>query len=112
MWISLPVPEEEIGWLEELAPGWRRTSEGLFRQSGVELALVSDPEIWDRWQLPRASAPIVSVTVSTRDGVDAIVAKGARWERAISRTAWGKQAGFLRFPSGLLVECIVETDTP
>lgn len=45
MWISLPIPEEEIGWLEELASEWHRTSEGLIRQSGVEFALVPDPGI-------------------------------------------------------------------
>lgn len=110
MWISIPIPENEQHWLEQIASGWRNTAEGLVRQSHVELALVPYPDTWERWHLPTPRAPIISIPVANLDRVTAVLAEGARWEKPIASTPWGVVAGFLRFPSGFLVEIILEKE--
>lgn len=103
MWVSVPVDDLEMAWLQELDKSWRLSRDGLYRQSGVELALVTNGT-WARWQLPVPRQAILSVTVASLEPIDKIVREGARWERPIARQPWGAVAGFLRFPSGLLVE--------
>lgn len=110
VWVSVPIAEVEMTWLKELDETWRLSRDGLYRQSGVELAMVTD-SAWARWQLPEPRHAILTVTVSSTDRIDRVVAAGAQWERPMARQPWGAMAGFLRFPSGLLVEVTMASES-
>lgn len=106
LWISLPCSEEERLWLEWLGGPWRLSEDRLWRRSEVEAALVTD-EVWQFWRLPEPPGPIVSFAVPDLKVPNRIIASGARWASEVAPRPWGINAGFLRFPSGLLVEIAV-----
>ena len=103
LWISLPCSDEERMWLERLGLPLRLSRDHLWRTSGVEAAFVSG-EVWKHWKLPEPPAPIVSIEVSDLTVVDEMLSGGARWASPIAQRDWGVRAGFLRLPSGLLLE--------
>lgn len=103
MWISFPVSEQEMRWIEQLGGPWRFSKDELYRQSGVDVALVV-PETWKKWNLPEPPGPILSLRVADKTVIDTIVEEGARWIQPIREMEWGVRAGFLRFPSGMIVE--------
>lgn len=105
MWVSLPVTETEMRWIEKLSGPWRLSKDDLYRQSNVELALVV-AETWGKWGLPKPQGPILSLHGADLSSVDGIVKEGATVITPVEETAWGAMAGFLRFPSGLIVEVV------
>lgn len=107
MWISIPVTEQEVGWIEKLGGPWRFSKEELYRRSGAEVALVT-PSTWDKWELPLPPGPILSFTVPDIMVVEAILNEGASWLQPLEKKKWGVHAGFLHFPSGLIVEVVVK----
>ena len=103
LWISLPLTDTERVWLERLGVSWRYSNDLLWRKSGVEAALVT-PEIWRHWQLPEPPAPIISVAVTDLAVIEEMVAAGCSWASPVSLRPWGVRAGFLKLPSGVLLE--------
>ncbi len=103
LWVSVPCSAEEQEWLQWLGGALRLSSDRLWRRSGVEAAFVTR-DVWRHWQLPEPPAPIVSFGVSDLTVAERIVAAGAHWASEVTPRPWGITAGFLRFPSGLLVE--------
>lgn len=105
MWISLPIAEQEMAWIERLGGPWRVSKDELYRRSGVEMAFVP-PYVWTKWNLPVPAGPIISLQVSDLIEVDRVIAEGASWVSPVAAKGWGVKAGFIRFPSGLMVEVI------
>jgi hypothetical protein len=103
MWVSIPVPDEEMDWIQRLNGPWRLSKDGLYRQSQVELALVTDSS-WRRWGLPQPEAPILTLGAVNPRALEAVLQRGAQVVQPIQRQPWGAEVGFVRFPSGLLVE--------
>lgn len=106
LWISLPCSEQEKEWLEWLGGPWRLSGDRLWRHSDVEAALVTD-DVWHQWKLPEPHGPIITFAVADLDAAQRVVAAGAKWASEVAPRPWGIDAGFLRFPSGLLVEIAV-----
>lgn len=106
LWISLPLSDQERGWLERLGVSWRLSKDQLWRRSGVEVALVTE-DIWRHWQLPEPLAPIISVAVSDLSVIEEMLTDGCRWASPVALRPWGVRAGFLALPSGVLLEVAV-----
>lgn len=103
MWISVPISDTEMKWIERIGGPWRVSDHNLYRHSNVELALVTTSS-WEQWGLPKPAAPILSIEVKNEGELQSVLREGAFWEKPPGKTAWGKEVGFLRFPSGLIVE--------
>ncbi|WP_029421400.1 hypothetical protein [Alicyclobacillus macrosporangiidus] len=103
MWVSIPVRDEEMDWIQRLHEPWRLSKDGLYRRSQVELALVTDSS-WRRWGLPQPEAPILTLGAVDSRALEDVLQRGAQVVQPIQRQPWGAEVGFVRFPSGLLVE--------
>ncbi|MDQ0189063.1 hypothetical protein JI721_10615 [Alicyclobacillus cycloheptanicus] len=103
MWVSVPVRDEEMKWIESIGGAWRLSKDGLYRQSQVELALVTE-SAWRQWQLPHPPAPIVTLDSVNRGNLSEVLQSGAEVAQSTQRRPWGAEVGFVRFPSGLLLE--------
>ena len=101
--MSIPVSDREMEWIARIGGPWRKNRDGLFRQSNVELALVTE-SVWKRWHLPDGGAPILTLDTINESELSKILAEGAQVARPTEMTEWGVPAGFVRFPSGVLLE--------
>lgn len=103
MWISVPVPDEEMNWIQSVSEPWKLSKDQLYRRSQVELALVPESS-WKRWNLPTPSAPILTFDALNESALTELLQKGAQLDQAPRARDWGMDVGFVRFPSGLLIE--------
>jgi catechol 2,3-dioxygenase-like lactoylglutathione lyase family enzyme len=102
-WVSLPVADDEARRLLRALEGARRDRHGLVLAPVDRLAFV-DMTAWTRFALPVPPSPIV--TVFSADAQALGLALGGRWEAEPAERPWGVVAGFLRLPSGLLLEVV------
>lgn len=103
MWVSIPVRDEEMEWIQKVSGPWRLSKDQLYRRSQIELALVPESS-WKHWDLPVPSAPILTFDAVNEAALTEILQQGAKVAQTTEVRSWGPAVGFVRFPSGLLVE--------